>query len=97
MNLEGQQPVNLFAASMAVMVEEMILSLTARFDFPAVEVNTDTNELTENPHKMQENRTGIFKGLIVAWLKIFTHFLKSQRFLTPHNDYNPDCTMMTLK
>lgn len=49
---------NLFAASMAVMVEEMILSLTARFDFPAVEVNTDTNELTENPHKMQENRTG---------------------------------------
>lgn len=43
MNLQGQQPVNLFAASMAVMVEEMILSLTARFDFPAVEVNTDTN------------------------------------------------------
>lgn len=66
MNLQGQQPVNLFAASMAVMVEEMILSLTARFDFPAVEVNIDTNELTENPHKMQENRTGIFKGLIVA-------------------------------
>lgn len=57
---------NLFAASMAVMVEEMILSLTARFDFPAVEVNTDTSELTENPHKMQENRTGIFKGLVVA-------------------------------
>lgn len=67
MNLQGQQPVNLFAASMAVMVEEMILSLTARFDFPAAEeVNTDTNELTENPHKMQENRTGIFKGLIIA-------------------------------